>query len=143
MMCNSTVRIAVGLRLDAPIVSTHVCVRGKTVTVDRHHGLSCHFGSGRHSRHNQVNDLLCRAFISTGTLATGDSHSLIVCWLVVCLTARQHIKVNLCQEQLSRLMMANEIAFLVHETQQAAGWREAGTMEKGSVPHLGCYLSGG
>jgi len=33
-MDNSTVRIAVGLRLGAPIVSSHVCVRGKTVTVD-------------------------------------------------------------------------------------------------------------
>jgi len=73
---NSTVRIAVGLRLDAPIVSSHVCVRGKTVTVDGHHGLSRRFGSGRHSRHNQVNDLLCRAFINTDTLATRGPHSL-------------------------------------------------------------------
>jgi len=33
-------------------------------------------------------------------------------------------------------------AFLVHERQQAAGWRDAGAMEEGSVPRLGCYLSG-
>jgi hypothetical protein len=39
----------------------------KMVTLDGRHGLSCRKGSGRHSRHNQVNDLLCRAFISTGT----------------------------------------------------------------------------
>jgi len=33
----STVRIAVDLLLSAPIVSSHVCVCGKTVTVDGHH----------------------------------------------------------------------------------------------------------
>jgi len=60
----------------ASIVSSHVSVCGKTVTFDGHHGLSCHFGSGRHSRHNQVNDLLCRAFISRDTLATRGPHPL-------------------------------------------------------------------
>ena len=75
-MDNATVRIAAGLRLGAPIVRSHVCVCGKTVTVDGHHGLSCRFGSGRHSRHNQVNDVLCRAFIKAGTLATCEPHSL-------------------------------------------------------------------
>ena len=64
------------LRLGAPIVRPHVCVCGKMVTVDGLHGLSCRHGSGRHSRHNQVNDLLCRAFVSTGTLATREPHSL-------------------------------------------------------------------
>ena len=75
-MDNATVRIAAGLRLGAPIVRPHVCVCGKMVTVDGLHGLSCRHGSGRHSRHNQVNDLLCRAFVSTGTLATREPHSL-------------------------------------------------------------------
>ena len=73
---NATIRIAAGLRLGAPIVQPHVCVCGSTVTVDGHHGLSCRRGSGRHARHNQLNDLLCRAFISTGTLATREPHSL-------------------------------------------------------------------
>lgn len=75
-MDNTTVRIAAGLRLGAPIVRPHVCVCGKMVTVDGLHGLSCRHGSGRHSRHNQVNDLLCRAFISAGTLTTREPHSL-------------------------------------------------------------------
>jgi len=75
-MENSTVRIAVGLRLGAPVVISHVCVCGKTVTVDGHYGLSCRFGSGLHSRHNQVNDLFCRVFINTGTLATREPLSL-------------------------------------------------------------------
>ncbi len=51
-MDNATVRIAVGLRLGAPVVRTHKCVCGSLVTVDGHHGLSCRHGSGRHSRHN-------------------------------------------------------------------------------------------
>jgi hypothetical protein len=76
-MYNITVRIASGLRLGAPIVRAHVCVCGKTVAVDGHHGLSCRFGFGHHSHnHNQVNDVLCRAFIKSGTLATCEPHSL-------------------------------------------------------------------
>jgi len=75
-MDNATVRIAVGLRLGAPIVRSHVCVCGASVTVDGHHGLSCRHGSGRQSRHNQVNDIVYRAFISAGTLATREPHSL-------------------------------------------------------------------
>ena len=75
-MDNETIRIATGLRLGAPVVRPHVCVCGTTVTVDGHHGLSCRHGSGRHSRHNQVNDLLARAFISTGTLTTREPQSL-------------------------------------------------------------------
>jgi len=69
-------RIPAGLRLGAPIVRSHVFVCGKTVTVDGHHGLSCRFGYGRHSRHNQINDVLCRAFIMSGTLATREPYSL-------------------------------------------------------------------
>jgi hypothetical protein len=75
-MDNATVRIAAGLRLGSPIVRPHVCVCGKMVTVDGLHHSSCRHGSGRHSRHNQVNDLLCRAFVSAGTLATREPHSL-------------------------------------------------------------------
>ena len=76
-MDNATVRIAAGLRLEAPLVRPHACVFGKTVAVDGHHGLmSCRFGSGRHSCHNQVNDVLCRDIIKSGTLATQELHSL-------------------------------------------------------------------
>jgi len=69
-MANLAVHIAPGLRLGAPIV----CVCGKTVTVDGHHGLSCRHGSaGRHSRLNHVNEILCRT-ISTDTL-TDDPYA--------------------------------------------------------------------
>lgn len=75
-MDNASVRIAAGLRLGAPVVRPHVCVCGATVAADGHHGLSCRHGSGRHSRHDQLNDLLRRAFISSGTLATREPHGL-------------------------------------------------------------------
>jgi len=73
---NATVQIAVGLRIGAPVVRPHVCVCGTRVTVDGLHGLSCRHGSGRHSRHNQINDILCRAFVSSGTLATREPYGL-------------------------------------------------------------------
>jgi len=70
-MDNETIRIAAGFRLGAAIVRPHMCICGATVTVDGHHGIS-----GRHCRHNQLNDLLCCAFTNTGTLATREPHSL-------------------------------------------------------------------
>jgi len=75
-MDNATVRIFAGFRLGAPVVRPHSCVCGTTVTAAGHHGLSCRHSSGRHSRHNQINDLLCRAFTSYGTLSTREPHSL-------------------------------------------------------------------
>jgi hypothetical protein len=74
-MDNATVRIAAGLRLGAPFAQLHVCVCGSMVTVDGHHGLS--FPTDLVDfRHNQINELLCRAFVSACTLATREPHSL-------------------------------------------------------------------
>jgi hypothetical protein len=73
-MDNAAIRIAAGLRLGAPVVQPHVCICGSTVNVD--HGLSCRHGSCRHARQNQVNELLCRVFISTGSLEMRGSHSM-------------------------------------------------------------------
>jgi len=75
-MDNATVRISADLCLGAPVVRTLSCVCGTTVTADDHHGLFCRRGSRRHSDHNQINDLLCRAFTSFGTLSTREPHSL-------------------------------------------------------------------
>jgi hypothetical protein len=75
-MDNTTVRIAAGLRLGVPVVQPHVCVCGSMVTVDGHHSSFCRHGSGRFSRNSQINKLLCRAFVSAGTLATREPHSL-------------------------------------------------------------------
>ena len=73
---NAAVRISAALRPRAQVVRPHACVCGAMVTADGHHGLSCRRGSGRHSRLNQINDLLCRAFLSFGTLASREPQGL-------------------------------------------------------------------
>jgi hypothetical protein len=77
-MDNAATRIAVGLRLGSPLVRGHKCVCGTAVSVDGHHGLACRKSAGRHSRHNQVNDILYRAFVSAGVLATREPTGLCV-----------------------------------------------------------------
>ena len=69
---DSSVRIAVGLRLGTPLVHPHQCCCGTIVTPDGHHGLSCIKSAGRQSRHSQINDIIHRAFISAGVLATRE-----------------------------------------------------------------------
>jgi len=45
-------------------------------TNNNNNGLSCRHGSGRHSRHKQVNEILCRAFNAAGAFATREPHLL-------------------------------------------------------------------
>jgi Reverse transcriptase (RNA-dependent DNA polymerase) len=73
---NAAVRIAVGLRLGAPLMHPHTCVCGTAVMSDGRHGLACRKSAGRHSRHSQINDLLLRAFSNAGVLATREPHGL-------------------------------------------------------------------
>ena len=73
---NGAVRLAVGLRLGAPLVHPHVCVCGAQVEANGLHGLACRKSAGRHSRHNQINDLLLRGFISAGVLAAREPQGL-------------------------------------------------------------------
>ena len=61
-----------GLRLGAPIVHPHVCVCGKTVTVD---GLVASVPDATHVT-TKSTDVICRAFIKSVTLATREPHSL-------------------------------------------------------------------
>ena len=55
---ESSVRIAVGLRLGTPLVHPHQCCCGTIVTPDGHHGLSCRKSAGRQCRHSQINDII-------------------------------------------------------------------------------------
>ena len=71
-MDNSSVRIAVGLRLGIHLVHSHQCCCGTTVTSDGHHGLSCKKSAGRQSRHSQINGIIHRAFLSADVLATRE-----------------------------------------------------------------------
>ncbi len=63
---NATLRVAVGLRLGAPLVYAHNCCCGEPVLPDGRHGLSCRKSAGRQLRHGQLNDILLRAFNSIG-----------------------------------------------------------------------------
>ena len=73
---DAAVRVAAGLRIDAPIVHPHTCVCGSMVAVNGRHGLACRKSTRRQSRHSQVNDQLLRAFISAGVLATREPNGL-------------------------------------------------------------------
>lgn len=61
---NSSLRIAVALRLGAPVCAPHICVCGSPVDSTGRHGLSCRKSAGRLSRHGAVNDLIKRALTS-------------------------------------------------------------------------------
>ena len=61
-MSDEAIRIAVGLRVGAPLGQPHQCVHcGSDVDQFFRHGLSCRFSQGRLSRHNTVNSLIQHA----------------------------------------------------------------------------------
>ena len=64
-MDDSTIRVAVGLRLGSVLCHPHACQRCD-VEVDQlgTHGLSCKKSEGRHYRHSSMNDILHRALRS-------------------------------------------------------------------------------
>ena len=61
-MDDSTIRVAVGLRLGAHLCRRHTC-RQCSAEVDSMamHGLSCRWSEGHHHRHAAVNDIIHRA----------------------------------------------------------------------------------
>ena len=54
---NSSLWVAVGLRLGTKICESHKCVCGQLVDPCGRHGLSCRNAKGTHSRHSQANDI--------------------------------------------------------------------------------------
>jgi hypothetical protein len=68
---NTSLRIAVSLRLGATMCAPHTCACGAQVDSLGTHGLACRKSAGRHMRHNAVNDLIKRA------LASADIPSLL------------------------------------------------------------------
>ena len=53
-----TLRIAIALRLGAPVCAPHECICGELTDELGAHGLSCRKSAGRHFRHSAVNDLI-------------------------------------------------------------------------------------
>jgi hypothetical protein len=73
---DTSLRIAVALRLGATMCAPHTCVCGEQVDSSGIHGLACRKSSGRHMRHNAVNDLIKRALTSANIPAILEPHSL-------------------------------------------------------------------
>ena len=64
-MDDTTVRVAVGLRLGSPLCRLHTCHHcGAEVDHLATHGLSCRWSEGRHFRHAALNDIVHRALSS-------------------------------------------------------------------------------
>lgn len=61
---NNTFKICMALRLGAPICRPHICSCGTFVNEFGTHGLSCQKSAGRHSRHSELNRILCQALTS-------------------------------------------------------------------------------
>jgi len=77
-LSNRELRVAVGLRLGAPLVREHTCAScGVEVNSLGHHGLSCRKSAGRQRRHAQANDILVRAVRAAGALAELEPHLLL------------------------------------------------------------------
>ena len=63
-------RISVGLRLGCFLCSNHQCICGSHVDPFGRHGLSCKKSAGRHSRHQEVNNIVHRALCSANIAST-------------------------------------------------------------------------
>jgi len=74
---DEVVRVAVGLRLGAPLCEPHSCVCGSLVTAEGSHGLSCGLGPGRTSRHASLNDLIFRSLARAGYSSTKEPVGLL------------------------------------------------------------------
>lgn len=73
---NEQLRIAIALRLGAPICAPHRCKCGSAVDSLGVHGLSCKFNAGRLARHTEANDIIRRALVSAGLPAVLEPHGL-------------------------------------------------------------------
>ena len=61
-MDDSTMRVAVGLRLGCSLCKPHHCHHcGAAVDTRATHGLSCRQSEGHHYRHSSLNDIIYRA----------------------------------------------------------------------------------
>ena len=74
---DDELRIAVGLRLGAPLVRPHTCCCGQPVAANGHHGLACRKSAGRHIRHRLANDVIARAFRSAEVPADLEPQGLL------------------------------------------------------------------
>ena len=63
---DEAVRVAVGARLGLSLCVAHKCNCGVEVDAEARHAMVCKNAPGRMARHQALNDVVCRAFISAG-----------------------------------------------------------------------------
>ena len=73
---DTSLRLAVALRLGANMCAPHTCVCGEQVDSSGTHGLACRKSAGRHMRHNAVNDLIKKALSSANIPSLLEPNSL-------------------------------------------------------------------
>ena len=66
LLDGESVRVAVALRLGAPVCVPHTCRCGLLMDRLGHHGLSCRLNAGRFPRHAHLNDVVKRGLASAG-----------------------------------------------------------------------------
>ena len=71
-MDDEAVRVAVGLRLGLDLCVPHTCRCGAQVDAQGLHSFVCKRAPGRTSRHHALNDIVWRAFISSGIPASKE-----------------------------------------------------------------------
>jgi len=74
---DEAVRVAVGARLGLSLCVPHKCSCGAEVDAEVRHAMVCKKAPGRVAiRHQTLNDIVCRAFISAGIPASKESTGL-------------------------------------------------------------------
>ena len=69
--------MAIGLRLGTAIYEPHVCPCGALVDAHGTRALSCKLGSEKHSRHNTINDIVCRSLARADILSVKELTGLL------------------------------------------------------------------
>ena len=74
---DDAVRVAVALRLGFDVCLPHSCRCGDPVDCFGSHAFVCKHSSGKGSRHAAINDIISRAFVSSGVPITKEPAGLI------------------------------------------------------------------
>jgi len=69
---DEAVRVAVSARLGLSLCVPHKCNCGAEVGAEARHAMVCKKAPGRMARHQALNDVVCRVFISAGIPASKE-----------------------------------------------------------------------
>ena len=80
-MDNQSVRVAVGLRLGAPLCHAHICRHCEVAVVEQAtHGFSCRWSDGKQPRHAAINDIIHRSLASDKVSSHLEPNGLYHSW---------------------------------------------------------------